>query len=86
MPWVYAKCKVTVEIECQYEFLRSVECCELPGLGLDLIWADVLRLGLSSMMFEKKNSVVSKVLLNTQMKLDSRPSRWGFITTLKCVA
>lgn len=54
MPWVYAKCKVTVEIECQYEFLRSVECCELPGLGLDLIWADVLRLGLSSMMLEKK--------------------------------
>ena len=84
MPWVYAKCKLTVEIDYQYEFLRSVECCKLPGSGLDVIGADILRLVPSGTIFEKKNcSVVSKVLLNPQLKLGSRPSQQGFVTTLE---
>lgn len=69
MPWVYAKCKVTAEIEYQYEFLRSVECCELPGLGLDLIGSDIPGIVLFGTILEKKLFSSEQSIIKTPVEV-----------------
>lgn len=48
------KVQVTVGIGHKPELLRSAECHEPPGLGLDLTGADILRFSFSGTIYGKK--------------------------------